>query len=676
MRATHPVFLLTLLCVLLSCVSGTNRTEELKPLFSIDRVGGARFHPFKNEIMYVSDQSGVLQIYRVGVDLEDRVVSPPDRLVKTKSRCTSPRYLRDGTILFLHDQGGDENFQIGYINVEGKTNWLTNDLKAKHLVTKVTKNYLYFKANTRDKAKFDVYRIPFPLSENRTVELLYTPSTGQARAALTNRDETKIILAHHYSNVHGEISLLDLKDGTVFSITKSLNGGDGVRWSPLRFLNKKRTRMLVKTDYQSQYLRLAILEYDGKYGPVKFKTIKRMEEFKYDVLSLITNHKTRASFIELNKDGYSELIRVRIGTRGFIGPIKKVVLPLQNGVIARGDARSFGRGMAISKDGKVMAVSMSNSASPVDIYMLELDHRHSFIRLDTEAKRHYYRPHYWQLIVNLIPDVLKRMKFSKEKLYKIKSFDRVQVHYFLLKPEGPAPKGGFPVVVRLHGGPESQTRPSFNAINQFIVKNGFALMLPNIRGSRGYGRKFLDLDNRGKRLNAIKDIKYLIKDLKNRKGVNQKKAFIMGGSYGGYATQLALVTYPNLWIGGISSVGMSSLETFFERTAAWRRNMRYKEYGNYETQRKLLHNISPINKADRIKCPVFFIHGRNDERVPVSESENMYNRIVQESMKRGDDVGKKSVLLVFNDEGHGVTKRANREKSNTMLIQWLTENSK
>ncbi|KAL0485802.1 dipeptidyl peptidase [Acrasis kona] len=675
MDNTHLVFLFVLLCVLLSCVSGINKTEELKPLFSIDRVGGARFHPFKDEIMYVSDQSGVLQIYRVGVDLDERTVEKTERLVQTKNRCTSPRYLSDGTILFLHDRGGNENFQIGFIDNDGHSKWLTNDPKAKHLITKVTKNYLYYKANTRDKAKFDVYRIPFPLSEHNEPELLYTPPHGQARAALTNRHETKIVLAHHYSNVHGEISILDLENDMVVSLTKPLSGNKPVRWLPLRFLNKRRTKMLVKTDFQSQFLRLAILEIK-KSGDVKFKTIRRMEQFKYDVLSLVTNHRTKASFIELNKDGYSELIRVRIGLKGFMGPIKKVILPLENGVIARGDARSFGRGMAISKDGTTMAISMSNSGTPVDIYMLELDHKHSFVRMDTRPRRHPYQPHYWKLIMNLIPNALKKIKFCNEKLYKIKSFDGVEVQYFLLKPDGPVPEGGFPVVVRLHGGPESQTRPAFNAINQYIVKNGFALMLPNIRGSRGYGRRFLDLDNQEKRLDAIRDIKYLVKDLKNRNNINHKKAFIMGGSYGGYATQLALVTYPELWRGGVSAVGMSSLETFFERTAPWRRHMRYKEYGNYETQRKMLHEISPINKADRIKCPVFFIHGKNDERVPVSESENMYKKIVRESNKRHDNIGKRSVLLIFKDEGHGVTKRANREKANTTLIKWLRENSK
>jgi len=401
-----------------------------------------------------------------------------------------------------------------------------------------------------------------------------------------------------------------------------------------------------------------------------------MEKFKYDVLSLITNHKTKASYIELNKDGYSEILRVRIGVNGFRGPMTKVVLPLASGVIARGDVRSFGRGMALSRDGKIMAISMSDSAHPVDIYMLELDHTHSFIDIEDDPEDSSdFRPHFWSLLVNLVPEALRTMTFASEQLRRFKSFDDTTVQYFLLKPDGPAPKGGFPTVIRMHGGPESQTRPSFNAINQFIVKNGFALALPNIRGSRGYGRAFLDMDNQEKRLDAIRDVKGVVQDLEKRSSINTDKLFIMGGSYGGYATLLTLVTYPKLWRGGISTVGISSLETFFQRTAPWRRKLRYKEYGNYETQRALLKRISPINHAEKIRCPVFFIHGENDERVPVAEAINMYKKIKRISAARGDKIGEKSVLLTFPDEGHGITKRANREKTYNMLVTWLQKNA-
>jgi pimeloyl-ACP methyl ester carboxylesterase len=657
MRVTVFVVVALLLCLsVVAKVENNQMTmEELKPLFSIPRVGGARFHPTKKEMVYVSDESGVQQIYRVEVDVSTKKVTKPERLISTNNRCTSPRYLSDGSILFLHDKGGDENFQIGYMQ-DGKQTWLTNDLKAKHLVTKVTRRYLYFKTNSRDKTKFYIYRLPFPLNKPAKPEHIFTPTTGYARAVLNNRDESRIILAHHHSNVHGEILLLDLKDGSLTSITRPLSGDKPVRWSPLRFLNKKRTKMLVKTDYKSEFFRLAILKFKKniKTSKPQFKTIRRMEKIKHDVLSLVTNHKTKASYIELNKDGYSELLRVRIGLNGFKGPMKKVVLPLGKGVIARGDVRSFGRGIALSRDGKTMAISMSNAAKPVDIYMLELNHHHSFISIhDDPDDDDAFRPHYWSLLVNLVPQSLRKMTFASEKLHKFSSFDETPIHYFLLKPDTKPPKNGYPTIIRLHGGPESQTRPAFNAINQFLVKNGFALVLPNVRGSRGYGR-----------------------ELQKRTDIDTDRLFIMGGSYGGYATLLSLVTYPDLWKGGVSTVGMSSLETFFQRTAKWRRKLRYKEYGNYETQRSLLKRISPINHAHRITCPVFFIHGQNDERVPVSEAVNMYNKIKEISGQRKTKIGENSVLLTFPDEGHGITKRANREKAYNMLVTWLQKNTK
>jgi dipeptidyl aminopeptidase/acylaminoacyl peptidase len=643
-------------------------------LFSIPRVGGARFHPKRNEIMYVSDESGVLQIYSVAVDIATKNVTYPQRLLETNNRCTSPRYLSDGTVLFLHDRGGDENFQIGFIK-NNKQHWLTYDRAAKHTVTKVTKRYLYYKSNTLDKSRFDIYRRRLPLDADYKPELIFSPTTGYAQAALTDKAEKRIILAHHHSNVHGEIVLLDLHTNTTRSLTRPISGTKPVRWIPLRFLNKKRTRMLVKTDYNSEYLRLAILKFrrNIKTSEPKFVTIKAMERFPYDVIGLVTNHKTKASYIELNKDGYSELLRVRIGINGFRGDIKKVVLPLKKGVISRGDIRSFGRGMAISRDGKTMVISMSNSATPVDIYMLELNHRSAFVNLDQDD---YFRPHYWSLLINWIPRSLATMNFAGEELLQFDSFDGTPIQYFLMKPNTPAPRGGYPTVIRLHGGPESQSRPSFDAINQFIVQNGFALALPNVRGSKGYGRDFLDLDNQEKRLDAIRDVKGVAKDLREEDDINSDKLFIMGGSYGGYATLLSLVTYPELWKGGVSTVGMSSLETFFERTAPWRRKLRYKEYGNYETQRALLKRISPINSVDKLRAPVFFIHGENDERVPVTEATNMYNKIKLVSAKRGDKIGEQSVLLTFPDEGHGITKRENREKTYKMLVNWLNKIAK
>lgn len=650
--------------------------DELKPLFGLVGVGGASFHPYKSELVYVSNKPGVLQIYRVNVDRKTNKASKPVRLVNTKNRCSAPRYLFDGSILYLHDRGGNENFQIGLITNNDKHLWLTQNKKAKHLVNTVTRNYMYFQSNTRNKKKFDIYRRSFPLEEKSTPELIYTPDEGIARAGLVSQDETKVILSQHYSNVHSEILLLDLVDKTVTSLTKPLSGDQHIRWQPVKFLNKAHTRMLVKTDYKSEFLRLAILNFedDMKSSKAQFITIPGMEAIKHDVTGMTSNYRTGYSYIELNKDGYSELIRVKIGKNGFRTKPKTVVLPLTKGVIAHGDARSFGHGMSVSRDGNLMAISMTSSKHPVNLYMLQLNNKKGFHDRNLrpyQLKRQKRRAIYAPLLPSRLPVALRDIKFKAERLVKFNSFDGTKIHYFLFKPDTKPPKKGFPTIIRLHGGPESQSRPTFNAVTQFLLKMGFAVALPNIRGSRGYGRSFLNKDNQEKRLDAIHDVKQVALDLGKKKNIDAKRLVVMGGSYGGYATQLTIVTYPELWKAAVSVVGMSNLETFFKHTAEWRRRLRYQEYGNYHTQIDLLRKISPINHVEKIKCPVFIIQGENDERVPVSEAIQMSERLKQVAKEPGKENIAQSVLLTFPDEGHGLSKKANREKAYKQLITWL-----
>jgi protease II len=656
-----------------------NKTwNSLKPLFGLVGVGGASFHPFKNEVLYVSNEPGVLQIYRVTIDRKQKKASAPTRLVNTKNRCSAPRYLFDGSILYLHDRGGNENFQIGLITNNDKHVWLTHNKKAKHLVNTVTRNYMYFQSNSRNKKKFDIYRRPFPLEEKSEPELIYTPDEGIARAGLVSHDETKVILSQHYSNVHSEILLLDLVDKTVTSLTKPLSGDQHIRWQPVKFLNKAHTKLLVKTDFKSEFLRLAILDFedDMKSSKAQFVTIPEMEAIKHDVTGMTSNYRTGYSYIELNKDGYSELIRVKIGQHGFRVKPKTVILPLSKGVIAHGDARSFGHGMSVSRDGNLMAISMTSSKHPVNLYMLELNNVKGFHARNLrpwQIRRQKRRALYWALLPSRLPQALRNVEFLDERLVKFNSFDGTQIQYFLFKPDTKPPKDGYPTIIKLHGGPESQSRPTFNAVTQFLLKSGFAVALPNIRGSRGYGRTFLNKDNQEKRLDAIHDIKQVALDVGKRKNIDPKRLVVMGGSYGGYATQLTIVTYPDLWKAAVSVVGMSNLETFFKNTAEWRRRLRYQEYGNYHTQIDLLRKISPINHVEKIKCPIFIIQGENDERVPVSEALQMYERLKQVAKEPGKEKINKSVLLTFPDEGHGLSKKINREKAYKQLITWLKE---
>ncbi len=215
----------------------------------------------------------------------------------------------------------------------------------------------------------------------------------------------------------------------------------------------------------------------------------------------------------------------------------------------------------------------------------------------------------------------------------------------------------------IHGGPEGQVRPDFNPLVQFFLYNGFAVAYPNVRGSLGYGRTFNMLDNIELRLNSVKDIAALADYLKTVPEIDTSKLIVYGGSYGGYMVLACMTEYPGLFAAGIDIVGIANFVTFLENTASWRRKVREVEYGSLEKNRDFLRSISPINKADRITKPLLIVHGKNDERVPLSETLQMYELLKKRSVP--------VELLVFDDEGHGVVKTENKKLLYKKIIDYL-----
>jgi len=219
---------------------------------------------------------------------------------------------------------------------------------------------------------------------------------------------------------------------------------------------------------------------------------------------------------------------------------------------------------------------------------------------------------------------------------------------FLYRPRASNP----PVVVYLHGGPESQYAPSFNPLIQYLVARGYAVAAPNVRGSTGYGKRFSHLDDRTKRLDAVSDLAALHDWLGATAGVNARRAALFGGSYGGYMVLAGLAFQPERWAAGVSVVGISSLKTFLENTSPWRRKFREREYGRLDTDGDFLLIASPLTHADDIRAPLFLIHGENDPRVPVGEARQIHNLL--------EAKGIRTELVVYPDEGHGLGKLKNR----------------
>ncbi|WP_142828364.1 S9 family peptidase [Planococcus soli] len=245
------------------------------------------------------------------------------------------------------------------------------------------------------------------------------------------------------------------------------------------------------------------------------------------------------------------------------------------------------------------------------------------------------------------------------ELCSFSSFDGLEIPYFLYGKR----EYSQPVVIYVHGGPESQIRAEFNPVIQFLAANGFAVAAPNVRGSMGYGREYVQLDDVRKRMDSVADLKELAEDLVNSHGADRDKIGIMGRSYGGFMVLAALTSYPTVWAAGVDIVGISHFKSFLENTGSWRRAMREYEYGSLKDDGDFFEEIAPLNHTANIQAPLLVFHGRNDTRVPVSEAEQL-----TADLKNQD---KHVELIIFEDEGHQTEKMENHIQMNTLIVEFM-----
>lgn len=253
--------------------------------------------------------------------------------------------------------------------------------------------------------------------------------------------------------------------------------------------------------------------------------------------------------------------------------------------------------------------------------------------------------------------------FVSPELIHFESFDGRQIPAFYYLPQTPQPDGGYPCVLYVHGGPTSQLRPDFDVRFQYFLSRGYAILGTNVRGSGGYGRTYAELDELEKRPDSVADLKYAVHWLQGRDEINGDRVAIYGRSYGGFMVLAALTTYPELFAAGIDVVGIANWVSFMERTGSWRRSHREKEYGSLAHHRDLLTQLSPIHKAERITMPLMVIAGDNDPRVPLFESEQIVERV--------RNAGGTVEFLHYADEGHKLSKLANRVDSFTRMADFL-----
>ncbi len=257
-------------------------------------------------------------------------------------------------------------------------------------------------------------------------------------------------------------------------------------------------------------------------------------------------------------------------------------------------------------------------------------------------------------------------KLIKPKLLHFHAHDGLELSgWFYLPKNVDKP---YSVVLSFHGGPEAQERPIFFVNYQALLTQNIAVFAPNIRGSAGFGKIFINLDNGELRFNAIRDIKACVDFLVTSNIADPQRIGIMGGPYGGYMTMAGLTEYPELFTAGVNLFGIVNFETFFENTEPWMAEISKIEYGNPETQRDLLRKLSPINKLDRVIAPTLVLHGANDTNVPVVEAE----QVVENLKKRGIDVK----YVLFPDEGHNFVKTKNRITSTVEIVRWFVKHLK
>jgi dipeptidyl aminopeptidase/acylaminoacyl peptidase len=327
--------------------------------------------------------------------------------------------------------------------------------------------------------------------------------------------------------------------------------------------------------------------------------------------------------IHANEDGYSRLT------------LDGVEVPLPG----RGVVES----VVFSPDGSKLAFGFSSTTDPFEVYVLE----------DRELRK-----------VTAVADPPPGL--VEPEVHRFESFDGETIPVFLFMPEGGGPH---PVVVMVHGGPEAQWlphwHPNYMPLAQHLVSRGFAVAVPNVRGSTGYGKRYEHLDDVRLRLDSVRDLASLHEWLAARPDVDASRAVLYGRSYGGYMVLAGLAFQPDLWAAGIEAVGISSFVTFLEHTSAYRRAAREREYGSLEHDRDFLVEASPITHVDAIRAPLFIQHGANDPRVPLSESEEIA-RVLREK-------GIRCELVVYPDEGHSIAKLANRIDSFTRAVAFLDE---
>jgi dipeptidyl aminopeptidase/acylaminoacyl peptidase len=516
--------------------------------------------------------------------------------------------------VFSKDVGGGEYFQkFRYDLEDGKVTLLT-DGKSRNVGGTWSKSgdKIAYLSTRRNGADLDMY-VMHP-KEPSTDKMIFTLQGGGWGANDWSADDKTLLVSEYVSINESYIWLFDIEKGEKQKIT------DYAKPTKISYSNPKFSPdgkgVYVLTDKEGEHKQLAYIDLATK------KHTYLTSSIKWDIEEFDISSKKDKIVLASNEEGYSTVYVFDIATNHLA---KLNSLP--KGVLG---------GLSWHNNGVDFAFTVSSATSSSEIYSYNVS-QNSLEK--------------WTTSEGAIPTTT----FATPELIRWKSFDAMQISGFLYRPSQKI-AGKRPVIIDIHGGPESQSRPSFlGRDNYFINELGIVLIFPNIRGSDGYGKTFLTLDNGAKRDESYKDIAALIDWIKQQPDLDSERIMITGGSYGGHTTFAVAALYSDKIRCSLPVVGMSNLITFLENTASYRRDLRRAEYGDERDakMREYLAKIAPMNNAEKIKKPMFIVQGANDPRVPLSEAEQM-----KETLKKN---GTPVWYLVAKDEGHGFRKKPNQE---------------
>ena len=601
--------------------------------------------PDGRRVAFLTDITGTYQVWSVGLDADPAAPGPtsatwPCQLTFFNDKVWELHGTgRMSHLLAVSDVGGNERQQFYLISNYGvnETGALQHDVRRLTTDDDAIHRFgawsadgqaIIYTANMRNGVDFDLYWMDVRSGATR----LIGETPGNRSVLAWSPDGRTVMMLDAVATAENVLYLVDVETGTQRQLT------DG--HPPARYLavNWRTTGVYAISDRTHDCG--AICRLDGDTGEltdiVTARTLlDEIGEGEGELeLLCVADDGLRAAFT-LNVEGYSILYTLDLAT-GRLAPVSDC----PTGEISN---------LRFSANGGQLLFDFQSPTCPPDVWVVDLAtvDASSRVRQVTFSNRAGVDP----------------ATFVEPDLIRFPTFDARSIPAFFYRPQRPMPPGGFPCILYVHGGPAGQQRPDFDVRFQYFLSQGYALLVTNVRGSTGYGRTYMGLDDVERRMDSVQDLKYAVHWLQHEPTVDGARVAIYGRSYGGFMVLAALTEYPELFAAGIDVVGIANWVTFLERTSAWRRAHREREYGSLVHHRALLQQISPIHKAANIQMPLMVVAGDNDPRVPLYESEQIVQRV--------REAGGQVEFLHYADEGHRISKLANRIDSFTRMAAFL-----